>query len=199
MKSNRIVRPGGQGRLVALAERCASEGQMNLNKLLEAAVYAMTRRAGWRYRPPVTRDAMLQELESAIRQLRDESPAPALVGMLEAGLQALIARRGSDLLTEEAPDVFVCRTWACRAGNRPTSVPTRLLAGPFPQVRGIFSGDNRSPQTRARCWRCWKACRSARAAGRPFERKGARRLRRLVDPSISPTSMTPGDAPPVWT
>jgi len=31
------------GRLVALAERFASEGQMNLNKLLEAAIYAQVR------------------------------------------------------------------------------------------------------------------------------------------------------------
>ncbi len=38
------------GRLVALAERCASEGQMNLNKLIEAAVYAQVRRVGWRFR-----------------------------------------------------------------------------------------------------------------------------------------------------
>ena len=37
-------------RLVALAERCAAEGQMNLNKLVEAAIYAEIRRAGWLYR-----------------------------------------------------------------------------------------------------------------------------------------------------
>ncbi len=33
------------GRMVALAERFASEGQMNLNKVLEAIAYAQIRRA----------------------------------------------------------------------------------------------------------------------------------------------------------
>jgi hypothetical protein len=49
------------GRLIALAERFASEGQMNLNKLLEAAVYAEVRRFGWRYRPQVTLTTMQSE------------------------------------------------------------------------------------------------------------------------------------------
>jgi hypothetical protein len=53
-------------RLVALAERCVAEGQMNLNKLLEAAIYAKTRRAGWGFRPKVSAESMLLELEAGL-------------------------------------------------------------------------------------------------------------------------------------
>jgi hypothetical protein len=66
----------GAGRLVALAERRAAEGQMNLNKLLEAVLYAGTRRTGWRYQPAVTRETIQRELAVAIAQLKEEDVAP---------------------------------------------------------------------------------------------------------------------------
>jgi len=40
-------------RMVAVANRCEAEGQLNLNKLLEAVIYARARRLGWSYRPGV--------------------------------------------------------------------------------------------------------------------------------------------------
>ena len=64
-------------RMIALAERFASEGQMSLNKLIEAAVYAQIRRAGWQYRPLVTRDRMLVELTSSIQTLQQSELSPA--------------------------------------------------------------------------------------------------------------------------
>ncbi len=67
------------GRLVALAERCASEGQMNLNKLVEAAVYAQVRQVGWRYRPEVTVATIQPELEARLRFLRQDNAASELV------------------------------------------------------------------------------------------------------------------------
>jgi rubrerythrin len=147
MKSIRLVQAGRQGRLVALAERCASEGQMNLNKLLEAAVYAMTRRAGWRHRPKVTQETMQEELANAIRQLKDEGTAPALFSALEVGLQALAARRGSDLLAEEAPDVFVCRTCGRTALGAPPERCPDCGSWPdrFRKFVAIFGDDNQEP------------------------------------------------------
>ncbi len=56
----------GIPRMVALAERFAAEGQMNLNKLLEAVVYAQTRRAAWRYRPEVNAGRMQAELAASL-------------------------------------------------------------------------------------------------------------------------------------
>ena len=56
----------GIPRMTALAERFAAEGQMNLNKLLETAVYAQTRRAAWHYRPEVTLETVQKELRASI-------------------------------------------------------------------------------------------------------------------------------------
>ena len=79
--------------MVALAERCASEGHMNLNKLVEAAVYAQTRRAAWRYRPQVTRESIRgqRELEASLQFLNGQGADPALVETLKNGYQGLLA------------------------------------------------------------------------------------------------------------
>ena len=69
--------------MVALAERFAAEGKLNLNKLLEAAVYARTRRAAWHYRPEVTIETMQAELRSSIQALQggpDRSRADRSIG-----------------------------------------------------------------------------------------------------------------------
>jgi rubrerythrin len=147
MESQQIDETAGTGRLVALAERCAAEGQMNLNKLLEAAIYARTRHDGWRYRPAVTREAMEQELANAIRQLSGENLATAVVDALEAGLGALAAHRGSDLLADEAPDVFVCRTCGHAAlGAPPDHCPAcGSWPGRFRKFVAFFNGDHQEP------------------------------------------------------
>ena len=138
---------GGTGRLVALAERLASEGQMNLNKLVEAAVYAAVRRSGWRYRPEVTRETMQRELEAVLQRLPDADQATELIDALEAGLHALEARRGSDLLAEEAPDVFVCRTCGhAGLGSPPDHCPDcGSWPGRFRKFVAFFNGDNQEP------------------------------------------------------
>ena len=96
-------------RLAALAGRLASEGQMNLNKLVEAAIYAQVRRAAWRFRPQVKAANMQAELESGLQFLKQHSITPEIVTALEVGKQALAEHRHGDLLFHEAPDVFVCR------------------------------------------------------------------------------------------
>ena len=58
------------GRAIALSERFASEGEMNLSKLLDAAVYADVRRSGWMHRPAVTRATMEGELRTTIERLK---------------------------------------------------------------------------------------------------------------------------------
>ncbi len=54
------------GCMVALAERFASEGQMNLNKILEAIAYAQIRRASCNYRPEITTQTMQSELAQCL-------------------------------------------------------------------------------------------------------------------------------------
>ena len=98
------------GRMIALAERFASEGQMNLNKTLEAIAYAQMRRTAWNYRPEITTQTMHAELAQCLNDVRNMGVQPELIAVLETGQCALKENRGSDLMIEEAPDIFVCRT-----------------------------------------------------------------------------------------
>ena len=135
------------GRLVALAERFSSEGQMNLNKLIEAAVYSQVRRTGWRYRPEVTIATMKSELEAGLHFLKQEGNSPALITALETGLQALTEDRPGDLLFTEAPDVCVCRTCGHIAlGSAPDHCPNcGAWAGRSRKFVAFFNQDNLEP------------------------------------------------------
>jgi len=134
-------------RLTALAERLADEGQMNLNKLVEAAIYAKIRQAGWRYRPQVTKISMQTELETAIRELREEGLSPELLAVLEEGLRALVEQDPEVLMYEEAPDAFVCRTCGFLSL---VSAPERCpecgsWPGRFRTFVSVFNMDNQQP------------------------------------------------------
>jgi rubrerythrin len=137
----------GVPRLVALAERTASEGHMNLNKLLEAAAYAQTRRAAWRYRPQVTKEAMAAELEASVQFLSREGVNPQLVAALEEGHQRLVDTPGEVLLFTDAPDAYVCRVCGHLAlGSPPERCPE---CGSWPgrtrRFTAVFNMDNREP------------------------------------------------------
>ena len=133
--------------MVALAERFAAEGQMNLNKLLEAAVYAQTRRAAWRYRPVVTPGRMQAELEASIQFLKREGLADELVDALKKGYQGLVEQRNTDLPLSEAPDTFVCRTCGHLAMKAaPDHCPDcGSWPGRFRKFVAFFNGDNIEP------------------------------------------------------
>jgi rubrerythrin len=137
----------GLARLAAAAERFSSEGKMNLNKLVEAALYASVRRAGWRYRPLVTVDTMQGELDASVHALRQKGLSPELLTALETGLKALVEHRQDDLLIEEAPDVFVCRTCGYAAlGSPPDHCPDcGAWPGRFRKFVAFFNGDNFEP------------------------------------------------------
>jgi len=135
------------GRLVALAERLASEGQMNLNKLVEAAIYAKVRQSGWSYRPQVTVASMQQEFEASLQDLKRDTLAPELIVALEIGWRVLTEQHSADLLIEEAPDVFVCRSCGHAAlGSPPDRCPgCRSRSGRFRKFVAFFNGDNSEP------------------------------------------------------
>ncbi len=135
------------GRLTALAERLAAEGRMNLNKLVEAAVYAEIRRAGWRYRPQVTAETMAAELDASLPFLAHADLAPELLAALAVGRRMLAERRPADLLSEEAPDAFVCRTCGHTAlGSPPKHCPDcGAWPGRFRKFVAMFNGDNQEP------------------------------------------------------
>lgn len=135
------------GRLIALADRFAAEGQMNLNKTLEAIAYAQIRRASWNYRPVVTTQTMQSELARCLDDVKKASVSSALVAVLETGQRALQEKRGADLLTDEAPDVFVCRTCGYAALE---SAPARCpdcgaWSSSFRKFVAFFNKDNAEP------------------------------------------------------
>lgn len=134
-------------RLVALAERFSSEGQMNLNKLVEAAIYAQIRHAGWSFRPQVTVTTMQSELEASLHFLKQNNAAPELIAALEVGRQAIAEKRQEDMLFTDAPDAFVCRTCGHIAlGSAPDHCPDcGAWAGRFRKFVAFFNQDNIEP------------------------------------------------------
>ena len=135
------------GRIIALAERFASEGQMNLNKILEAIAYSQIRRASWNYRPGITPQTMLSEFDQCLEDIRKAGVSPDLVTALETGQRALEDNRGSDLLIEEAQDVFVCRKCGyTNLESAPTNCPDcSAWSSSFRKFVAFFNRDNSGP------------------------------------------------------
>ena len=133
--------------LTALAERLADEGQMNLNKLVEAVVYAKIRRAGWKHRPQISKDMLQDELANSVQTLKQSGASPELVAVMEIGLRALQTERGGDLMQEEAPDVFVCRKCGhATLGQPPDHCPDcNAWPGRFRKFVAFFNRDNIEP------------------------------------------------------
>ncbi len=132
-------------RLLALAERLQDEGQVNLNKLLEAAVYGRLHREAWKFRPLITTATMQAELRSALNTLKQDGLNPSLITALETG-HGMMADRQIPLI-EDAPDVFVCRVCGHAAlGAVPDHCPD---CGAWPgharKFVGTFNGDNYEP------------------------------------------------------
>jgi hypothetical protein len=137
----------GLGQLTALAERLADEGQMNLNKLVEAAAYSISRRAGWNHRPQIPTNMMQNELANAVRNLRRSDVSSDLLDALEIGLRALQMDRGGDMMRDEAPDVFVCRKCGhAKLGEPPDHCPVcGAWPGRFRKFVAFFNRDNIEP------------------------------------------------------
>jgi uncharacterized damage-inducible protein DinB len=128
-------------RAAALAYYAGQEGQINLHKLLEAAIYSTVRAAAYGARATTS----FASLPAVTADLRSLGAPPALTSALEA-VQAAIAA-GDVALAETAPDAFVCRTCGHTAlGAPPAACPT---CGAWPQsfrgFRGIFNVDNPDP------------------------------------------------------
>lgn len=135
------------GRIIALAERFASEGQMNLNKILEAIAYSQIRRASWNYHPEITPQTMLIELAQCLDDIRKAGVSPDLVAALETGQRALEEKRGADLLIEEAQDVFVCRKCGyTNLESAPAHCPDcSAWSSSFRKFVAFFNRDNTEP------------------------------------------------------
>lgn len=137
----------GIPRMISLAERFASEGQMNLNKILEAAAFAKARRAAWLTRPKVTAHSMMDDLEETIHNLKNDQVGREIIPLLEKGLGGLASQSRADMVYNDAPDVFVCRVCGHSAlSSPPTSCPEcGSWPGSFRKFVAIFNRDNMEP------------------------------------------------------
>ena len=135
------------GRWVALAERLAGEGQMNLNKLVEAVIYARLRRLGWLYRPKVTAASLPADLQVCLPALKAACQAPEWQAALETGSRLLAGEHSHDLAYAEAPDAFVCRSCGHLAlAEAPRRCPQcGAWPGGFRKFVAIFASDNSEP------------------------------------------------------
>ncbi|HKJ27179.1 MAG TPA: DinB family protein [Anaerolineales bacterium] len=135
------------GRMIALAERLASEGQMNLNKILEAIAYAQMRRASWNYRPEITTQTIQSELAQCLEDVKQAKISPQLITVLEIGLRALAEERDADLLIQEAPDAFVCRAcgYTTLESASARCPECNAWAGNFRKFVAFFNKDNAEP------------------------------------------------------
>ena len=136
------------GRMAALADRFADEGQMSLNKLVEAAIYAQARRAGWQYRPLVTKERMAAELAVVVQNLEQDDLMADLSATLKRGLEAMESGRDDAMQRYSAPDVFVCRSCGYVALDQP---PDRCpdcgyWPGGFREFVAFFKRDNMQPE-----------------------------------------------------
>jgi hypothetical protein len=128
-------------RAAALSLYAGQEGQINLHKLLDAAVDSLMRSAAYVTRATTSFAALgpvLADLEAARLD-------PALLAALEAAAAAVA--RGEVPLIDAAPDVYVCRVCGQLALGAP---PARCgtcgaWPGTFRPFRGIFNVDNPDP------------------------------------------------------
>jgi uncharacterized damage-inducible protein DinB len=125
----------------ALALYAGQEGQINLHKLLEAAIYAAIRSAA----APQQQTIHLDALGPVLNDLRQSGAPPALLGALERAEAAIAA--GDVPLIDHAPDAFVCRVCGYAALDAPPERCPTCGAWPatFRHFRGIFNVDNPDP------------------------------------------------------
>ncbi len=127
-------------RAAALSLHSGAEGQINLHKLLEAAVFSIPRRAAY-----AGAGATLADLDSVVSGLRELGLASELAAALDHS--AAMAQTGGVPMSGDAPDVFVCRVCGHTAlAAAPARCPICGAWGAsFRRFMGIFNVDNPDP------------------------------------------------------
>ena len=135
-------------RLIATSEDLTDHGMINLQKLLEALVYAVVRVEARTYRREGDPAERIEEISRLIDDLPDRIIPPAFREVLERAMERYTAEPTGDLTYVDAPDVFVCRS----CGHVAVSAPPHacpvcdVAAGVFRRFQGMFNGDNAEPE-----------------------------------------------------
>lgn len=135
-------------RLIAASEDLTDHGMLDLQKLLEALVYAALRVKARAYRNEGEPAERIGEINSLIHDLPEETIPPAFLEVLERAMNRYTAEPKGNLSYEEAPDIFVCRNCGYAAvASAPDACPECSMAtGVFRRFRGMFNGDNTEPE-----------------------------------------------------
>lgn len=136
------------GRLIAASEDLTDYGMMNLQKLLEALVFAIVRVEARAHRRKVDPAERIGEIGRLIRGLPEKVIPPEYRTVIEGALQRYAADARGDLTYLEAPDVFVCRScgYAAVAAAPESCSDCGEAIGVFRRFRGMFNGDNAEPE-----------------------------------------------------
>ena len=138
----------GLSRLIAASEDLTDRGMMNLQKLLEALVYAALRVQARAYRHAGEPGQRIREIGGLIRDLPEAAIPPEFRKVLEGAVEHYAAGAKGDLPYAEAPDIFVCRNCGYAAVTAaPEACPgCGMAAGVFRRFQGMFNGDNAEPE-----------------------------------------------------
>lgn len=127
-------------RAFALSSLCGAEGQINLHKLLEAAVYSVLRGAA-----ASNAGVSMLSFSRVVQDLRALGLDSELAKALELGAE--VVQVGGVPLVGVTPDAFVCRTCGHTAlASAPERCPVcGAWSVSFRRFMGIFNVDNPDP------------------------------------------------------
>ena len=135
-------------RLIAASEDLTDHGMINLQKLLEALVYAIIRVEARPYRREGNPAERIEEISRIIHELPDRVIPHEFREVLEYAMERYTTEPTGDLPYGEAPDVFVCRSCGHAAVSAaPQACPVcDVVSGVFRRFQGMFNGDNAEPE-----------------------------------------------------
>ncbi len=135
------------GRLVAASEDLTDHAMMNLQKLLEALVYASIRVESRGYRRSGDPGDRIAEIREVLKGFPESMLPEAFREVLDRAVALYEVRPRGDLTYLEAPDIFVCRNCGQVAvGSAPESCSNCAAnGGVFRRFQGMFNGDNSEP------------------------------------------------------
>lgn len=134
-------------RFVANANYLTDKGMLNLQKLIEALVFAVIRVESRSYLDE--RDSLdrIHEMLELLDDFPDKSLPPSLGELIRAALNHYKESTEGDLQYDQAPDVFVCRNCGFVSLHAPPEVCAECgeAQGVFRRFLAMFNGDNAEP------------------------------------------------------
>jgi hypothetical protein len=135
-------------RLIAASEDLTDHGMVNLQKLLEALVFAAVRVEARSYRREAEPAERIHEIDRIFHTLPEKAIPQAFREVVERAIKRYTTDPKGDLPYVEAPDVFVCRSCGYIAVTVAPDACSECGAatGVFRHFQGMFNGDNAEPE-----------------------------------------------------